>query len=292
MSRAYLRVFGWLLLLLTLAAGAASPSNRVVVIPVADMHSAPSEDTDVVSQGILGVTVTVLEEKQGWAKVQTTDQYTGWMPLAATRPLAQSDRPYGAHGKVVMVESLLANLYREPDVTAHQPAMTLPFESHLEVFREPKDEEPWLQVRLPDQRLLWIQRGDVISDLRPLTISESIELGKRFLGLPYHWGGTSSLGYDCSGFMQMLVRRRGIIMPRDADLQAGWGGVTAVERQHLIPGDLLYFGSAADKISHTGMYIGNGEFIHATTRDHPVIQISRLDDQPWTKILVACRRVK
>jgi cell wall-associated NlpC family hydrolase len=40
------------------------------------------------------------------------------------------------------------------------------------------------------------------------------------------------------------------------------------------------------------MYIGNGEFIHATTHDHPVVQISRLDDQPWTRILVATRRVK
>jgi cell wall-associated NlpC family hydrolase len=92
--------------------------------------------------------------------------------------------------------------------------------------------------------------------------------------------------------MQMLMRRRGILMPRDADIQAAWSGVITVKREELKAGDLLYFGSSPKHITHTGMYIGNGEFIHDTTHDHPMVQISRLDDQPWTKILVACRRAK
>jgi len=65
-----------------------------------------------------------------------------------------------------------------------------------------------------------------------------------------------------------------------------------VERKKLKPGDLLFFGESAEKVTHTGMYIGRGKFIHATTHQHPVIQISRLSDQPWTKLVVACRRVK
>ena len=149
-----------------------------------------------------------------------------------------------------------------------------------------------LEVRLPDGRTAWIQNSDVIRDPKPLTIDESIALAKRFLGLPYLWGGRSSYGYDCSGFTQMLVRSRGINMPRDADLQAAWEGIAAVDRKELRAGDLLFFGGSADKITHTGMYIGGGEFIHDTTNGHPVIQISRLDDQPWTRLLVACRRVK
>jgi cell wall-associated NlpC family hydrolase len=60
----------------------------------------------------------------------------------------------------------------------------------------------------------------------------------------------------------------------------------------LRAGDLLFFGAGSGKITHTAMYIGGGEFIHATTHDHPVVQISRLDDPPWTRILVACRRIK
>jgi cell wall-associated NlpC family hydrolase len=81
-------------------------------------------------------------------------------------------------------------------------------------------------------------------------------------------------------------------MPRDADLQAAWSGVIPVDRKHLKAGDLLFFGSSPNHITHTGMYIGHGEFIHDTTHGNPGVQISRLKDQPWTRLLVASRRVK
>ena len=201
------------------------------------------------------------------------------------------------------VQSLFANVYREPDITRHQPVITIPFETRLEVISEQNaaDSKPatgkgspegWLHVRLPDKRDEWVQAGDVIPDPKPLSIPESIELAKRFLGFPYLWGGSSSFGFDCSGFTQMLVRARGKIMPRDADKQAAWNGVSAVARKDLQAGDLLFFGSSAKAITHTGMYIGDGQFIHDTTTDHPVVQISRIDDEPWTRLLVASRRVK
>jgi cell wall-associated NlpC family hydrolase len=268
----------------------AKSGNWVVVVPVANMYSSASENTDVVSQAVLGSNVAVLEKKHRWAKVRTADQYTGWMSL---RELRKTTQPYGAPGRTVQVESLFANLYRETDVTAHQPVMELPFESHLEVVEgAPGENNRWLEVRLPDERTAWVQTGDIVRDPQPLTIEQSIELGKRFLGIPYLWGGRSSYGYDCSGFTQMLVRSRGINMPRDADLQAAWSGAEAVDRRDLQAGDLLFFGESEGKITHTGMFIGDGEFIHDTTNTHPMVQISRLDDQPWTRLLVSCRRVK
>ena len=75
-------------------------------------------------------------------------------------------------------------------------------------------------------------------------------------------------------------------------MQAEWSGVSEVQRADLQAGDLLFFGENAKHITHTGMYIGNGEFIHDTTHEHPMVQISKLDDKPWTNILVAARRVK
>jgi len=272
----------------------ALPAQTAVVVkPVANMYSEPTEDADVVSQAICGTNVNLLEEKELWVRVQTPDDYTGWMPLASLRRHGANDRPYASTGRVAQVQSLFANLYREPDVTKHQPTLTVPFETRLEVLAEPtSDEGRWLQTRLPDDRRAWVQRGDVIFDPKPLTIAETIELAKRFLGLTYLWGGTSSFGYDCSGFMQMLIRQRGVIMPRDADLQAAWSGLAPVKRSRLKPGDLLFFGNSPDKITHTGMYIGRGEFIHATTYSHPIVQITRLADPHWTKLLVAYRRLK
>jgi cell wall-associated NlpC family hydrolase len=275
------------------AGQSTAPGNaRVVILPVANMYSSPTQDTDVVSQAILGSNVGVLEVQKDWAKVRTADQYIGWMPVSELRE-RNGVGAYATKGRVVPVESLFANLYRETDITQHQPVITAPFESLLEVIKEGTgDDAGWLQVSLPDGRAAWIQGSDVNPDPKPLTIEESIVLAKRFLGLPYLWGGRSSYGYDCSGFTQMLVRSRGINMPRDADLQAAWEGMQVIERKDLRAGDLLFFGAGPDKITHTAMYIGNGEIIHATTNGHPMIQIGRLDDRPWTRILVACRRVK
>ena len=110
-----------------------------------------------------------------------------------------------------------------------------------------------------------------------------VELGKQYLGLPYLWGGRSTFGFDCSWFVQMLERQRGIMMPRDAGVQAAWDGVAR--------GDLLYFG-ADKKVNNTGMYVGSGEFINATRHLKPVMHICKLSDPHWSKAFVTARRVK
>jgi len=216
-----------------LALFAAALPNAVVLRPVANMYSKPSEDADVVSQAILGANVTLLEQKEGWAHIRTADDYTGWTPLAALRP----GPPYAAQGRAAEVRSLFAHIYRESNVTRHAPLITAPFESKLEVIAEPADNPRWLEVRLPDDRPGWIQSADVDFNPKPLSIPEMLSLSKRFLGLPYTWGGTSSFGYDCSGFAQMLCRRRGINIPRDAQPQADWSGMKSIEhKEDLIPG--------------------------------------------------------
>lgn len=294
---AFLRSQIALLVLLAISA-VAKTSPHVVVVPVANMYSKATEKSDVVSQAIYGSNVVLLQARGEWSRIQTSDHYKGWTPSRYLR-IVLAGNGYATSGPTVQVESLFANIYAEPDVTRHKPVITAPFETKLEVAPEGNSSkkpqvhhEGWVQVRLPGQTQAWIQAGDVESDPKPLSIAESIELANRFLGLPYLWGGRSSFGFDCSGFTQMLVRARGVIMPRDADQQAAWNGVAAVERGDLQPGDLLFFGSSAKNITHTGMYIGDGQFIHDTTSGHPVVQISKLDDDPWTKLLVACRRVK
>ncbi len=265
-------------------------STATVIHPAANMYSRASENADVVSQAIYGANVEVLEEKADWAKIRTADKYSGWIPMSE---LIRSDRPYAESGRVAQVTALFANLYLESNITAHRPVVTVPFETRLEVVREESTKtEHWLQIRLPDDRSAWVQSGDVTLNPKTMTISEVVELSKRFLGLPYLWGGTSAFGYDCSGFTQMLCRRRGVLIPRDADVQAGWSGVVEVSKADLHPGDLLFFGTNPEKITHTGFYLGNGEFIHATAHERPVIQISRLNDQHWTELFITARRPK
>jgi len=293
--QAVLRACAWLLLFFVAPLAGAKNSTQVVVVPVANLYARPSEQSNVVSQALYASNVKLLEARGEWSQIQTDDHSKGWTPSRYLR-LVQVGGGYATQAPAVEIESLFANVYGQADVARHKPLLTIPFGVKLEVIVENSGRglhhEGWLEVRLPDQRTAWIQAGDVVSDAKPVSVAQSIELARRFVGLPYLWGGRSSFGFDCSGFTQMLLRARGFIMPRDADQQAAWKAAGPVERADLEPGDLLFFGSSPGKIVHTGMYIGDGQFIHAATEGHPVVQISRLEDQPWTKLLVASRRVK
>ena len=265
--------------------------DAVVAKPVVNMYSHATVTSDVVSQALYGVGVQTLRSNHGWFYIRTADNYKGWVEAADLKML--NGASYAPKGDAVRVAALSANVYREPDVTLHAPLLELPWESRLEPMQTtPKNSERWLQVRLVDGQTGWVQRGDVSDDFAPLNIDRMLALAHRFIGITYTWGGVSSFGFDCSGFTQMLERQRGIEMPRDADIQAAWNGAEPVERKNIQPGDLLFFGSSPGKITHTGMYLCSGEFIHDTTHGHPGVQISKLDEMPWTKLLVAIRRVK
>jgi cell wall-associated NlpC family hydrolase len=278
----------WLVALALLAAA----QNAVVTRPAASMYSAPDRGAGVVSQAIYGVNVEVIERRSGWLRIRTADQYTGWTPAASLRLLRPGEPPYAA-ARAATVANLFANVYREPDVTRREPVATLPFEARLEVASEPEaDGRRWIEVRLADGGRGWIQRGDVTFEQARLDVAGITSLARRFQGLPYLWGGVTTFGYDCSGFTQMLFRQRGVVIPRDAGPQMRWDGFVPVARERLEPGDLVFFGSPPEKITHTGMYLGAGEFIHATTWRTPVVQISRLDDPHWSALVMGCRRLK
>lgn len=108
----------------------------------------------------------------------------------------------------------------------------------------------------------------------------------RFLGVPYRWGGTSSFGIDCSGFVQLLYRLHGLYLPRDANQQAKYERMKPISRDELVPGDLLFF----NDYGHVGMAISHHEFIHASTHDQPLVQISRVDEPHWTQVRCDVRR--
>jgi cell wall-associated NlpC family hydrolase len=277
------------LLVMVAAAQGVAPSSTVVR-PVLNLYSAPTLDAGVVSQAIYATPVRVLEQRDGWARIRTPDEYAGWVETAAIA--TRAGEPYASGSNAVQVRSLFAHLYREESVTRHAPLLTVPFETRLE--RDPdaaKASDRWTAVRLADGRRAFVQNGDVASPSATLDIPETIALAKQFLGLPYTWGGASSYGFDCSGFTQMLMRRRGYLMPRDAKDQAVWTGHAPVTKDELKPGDLLYFGSA-QRITHTGLYIGDGQFINATTHERPMVRIDNVNDPYWAQLLVAARRVK
>src|ERR1700757_109590 len=139
----------------------AKAGMEVIVVPVANMYSGPSDKRDVVSQAIYGSNVTVLVARGEWSRIQASDRYKGWVPSRQIRILL-TGTGYATAGPTVQVVSLFANLYAEPDITRHKPVITVPYEVRLEVaLTEPPKKgkgksaskpkivpEGWVQVHL------------------------------------------------------------------------------------------------------------------------------------------------
>ena len=115
------------------------------------------------------------------------------------------------------------------------------------------------------------------------------------MGRPYEWGGTGENGggFDCSGLIQHSYGHHGIRLPRTSRDQAKEGRTIARNRSSLRRGDLLTFSNSGGPITHVGLYIGDGRFIHSASRG---VQVSLLSgDDPygrwWYQRWVGVRRI-
>lgn len=106
-------------------------------------------------------------------------------------------------------------------------------------------------------------RGSSAATVSAEKAQEIIEYGKQFMGVKYVFGGASPSGFDCSGFTMYVYNKFGISLPHSAKAQAGIG--VAVSKSELIPGDLVFFETYKPGISHVGIYIGNGNFLEASS---------------------------
>ena len=276
------------------AVAALPAPEAVVVVSVENMYSQADDAKDVVSQATLGQTVTVLQEQGDFVRVRTPDRYEGWLPRAALAAYPDAAAPrYGRAGRLVEVTSLMANLYRDADVTTARPLLQAPLATRLEV--EAERSERWLAVRLPGGGGAFVQRGDV----RPVaaegprrrgTPAELVATARRFMGVPYLWGGMTARGIDCSGLASRVYHANGVDLPRDADMQFEDANAAPVRRGALRPGDLVFFGRDAKHITHVGMYLGGGRFVNATTHETPMVREDRLADPYWSRIYQGARR--
>lgn len=245
--------------------------------PVSNLYISPDEGTEVVSQALYGWPLTLLKETGGFYKVQTLDYYEGWI-LKSHIHQKQSIHPH-SQPFFVTIRSNAAHIYIEPDVTTRKPLLTLPFEVSLEVVQESEEEnERWIQIKLIDGQTGWIQRGDVSFSSPIYSWQEMIQLSQQFLGLPYTWGGTSSFGYDCSGYIQMLYRQMGIFLPRDARDQIKYPAFHKVSENEQAAGDLVFFGHSEQKIIHVALLVDSHTLIHASTKPRPVLQLTEYNN--------------
>lgn len=145
------------------------------------------------------------------------------------------------------------------------------------VVEQPQDE---ISADSSDQQLSPKERAR--AQRRTRLVREALS----YRGTPYVWGGEGRYGFDCSGFTQCLYAKRGIKLPHSARMQYDLG--TPVAKADLHDGDLVFFNTRGP-ITHVGMYIGNGQFVHAANPRRGVV-VSAITDSYYSSRFAGARR--
>lgn len=242
---------------------AGLPAGLIAASSVADVRKSPNHAAELVTQIIYGDAVEPLKEVGEWYLVRLDDGYVGYIRswhLALRSPEEVEAYRRDAQHRVSVNN---AEVLRTPEEGA-LPVSDLVIGTV--VSAGDCGRRGWRAVRLPDGKE-GFARSRCLEKLparRRLSREKLSTTGLRFLGIPYIWGGTTPKGFDCSGLMQRIFRLNGCLIPRDADQQAAFGRDKAArDARGLITGDLLFFGSAADKITHVAMFLSEGLFLHA-----------------------------
>lgn len=238
-------------------------------LSVSNLRSRPEDSSELVSQFLMGMPLKVLDFSNGWYRVQTPEKYIGWTESTGIQLLTQEELNLWKNSGRWIFKDISGSAFDLPrKKSAVVSDMVLG-----DLFVVENKSVRYLKIKMPDGRTGYVKRKQCISyndwsQLQP-EINPVIEVAEKMMGFPYLWGGTSAKANDCSGFVKTAFYSRGIILARDASQQARYGEtVDFSDFSNLKPGDLLFFGRSAQRITHVGIYLGNGDFIHSSGRVH------------------------
>jgi len=246
-----------------------------VVSSVGDVRKEPAHTAELVTQAIMGDVALMLKREGDWYLVCLRDDYLGWIRSWYVHETNRGEvESYNSRANVI-VETNVSYVLTEPRVGS-LPVSDMVAGTYLVASDSTGD---FRRVALPGGKEGYMRVDDVRERAEEEgTRRERIALrAKRFLGIPYLWGGTSTKGFDCSGLVQRIFFIEGVELPRDTDRQALIGkGISHDHINEARGGDLLFFGEGGT-VNHVAIYIGNQSFIHA----HGEVRINSLrEDDP------------
>ena len=235
---------------------------------VANLRKNPLHSSELVSQTILGTGVSILKKKGEWYLIQTPDKYISWID----------------HGGIVPMSKEKYNNYFASDVGVFTRPYGFSYETKKKIrvvsdlvlgsaLKIVEVRSKHTKYKYPDGRIAWIENRlmNSISSIRGMnySIQNLIENAHSLIGVPYLWGGTSSKGFDCSGYTKSVYLMNGYILPRDASQQIKEGILVDDSRNWnlLETGDLMFFGYYKDdklRIDHVSIWLGDGYFIQSS----------------------------
>ena len=252
----------------------------VVSLSVANMRSNNGHSHEMVHQVLLGTELKVLKRRGGFYYIQSPDQYLGWVESGSLKVYTDASISEWRNCKKIIYTDLFGLVYSQKKIDS-EPIMDIVAGSVIKVISK---EGSWYKVENPKGVVGYIpidkaEDKDSWDKSRKFTFDNLFKTAKKFVGFPYLWGGTSSKGLDCSGFIKTVFYLNGMTLPRDASQQVFIGEEIIPEEgyKNVKKGDLLFFGSpdkdGKERVTHVAMYIGDLNFIHCAS----YVQIESLD---------------
>ncbi len=261
----------------------------IVKVSVANLRTTPSHAAELATQALLGTPLIVYEEQAGWFLVQTPDRYLAWLEAGAFVRVDRTSLSTYLASDLAIVLPASTRLVSKPHQQRAHTASIVRDLTQGNLVRKGSAEGQWQSVVLPDGVVGWLPHTDLLSYEAWIGRQAKLQLPAQaasFYGLPYLWGGTSAKGMDCSGFTKMTYWMNGFVIPRDASQQVHAGVEVPITPQldDLAAGDLLFFGNlradGSQRISHVGLYLGEGRFVHSGADNGFVKEESLLPNSP------------
>ena len=250
--------------------GMEGKTYGIINVSVANLRVAPDFSSEMMTQGLMGMPVRVLQ-RDGWVRIQTPDDYIAWGHRLGVYPVTKEDMNTGNDAEKIVVTAHDVFVYSEPS----QNSQTISDVVAGNRLKWDGTKGAFYKVVYPDGREGYISKSIAMPEKKwrsglKQDAASIIRTAYTMMGIPYLWAGTSSKGVDCSGFMRTILFMHDIIIPRDASQQAYVGEHIdiAPDFSNLQPGDLIFFGRKAtserkERVVHVGMYIGDKRFIHS-----------------------------
>lgn len=215
---------------------------------VCPLRSHPKDSAEMVSQVLFGELVTILEREKQWVRIRCEDKYEGYADYKFFHEISEKE---ASEWK----ELRMRNLNRNEFVDIQNQLIQIPIGAFVSSEDYAFD--------------FGILKGSLIThEVLPRT-----EIAKMYRGSSYLWGGKTPWGIDCSGFTQMVLAFEKIELPRDAYQQAEIGQL--IDFKDKEAGDLVFFTTTSEKITHVGLMISERQIIHA----HGSIRIDELQNE-------------